>query len=636
MVNGQAEIDTTKFDQGIQRMERGVRNVGRASSDAGADASKKFGELNGIFGGLLPRNMQSMIRRFQSTSRAVRRAGKSMSVFKKSIIALGLPALLVVLGEIIANWEAISDALGFTSEESRQLAKEQDQLTSVMLQATAATEPYLDVIQNLNNSLEDRQVAQKELSRSVQSAAGIDLEATDAVERLTAATANYIAQQETQKQLALVQEKINKKREEQANAELSWVAIGYSEQGKANAQAKLRAELEEQIMPLEAERAKIIEQQIELQKELNEELETQREEREAEAEALREQKEAERALEAQRKQEQQEKEARQKREADAIERLTKSEEQRGMTEEELFLDELDRNERAELATVQSEEAKEAIKEFYAQKWLDYYADLVAKEEADQAAKDEREKARVEKVEKDITKELEKTALERRLADMSAEEAELEKNRLHYEALKEQAKSAGLDTFALLKEELIQKELIQDKYDAIAIEKEEALQEALYRAKERAVGEGADLLGKMANIAEEGSDSAKAFAITEVLLNQAIAMSNAIKGATGAAATPPTPATPFLQAGYIISMVGGVVSSFASIKRILDDAGSGGTAGVGSGGSRARQPSQALVPNQNLDVQNNEAQNVNVSAFVVQSQLQGTQLDQASAMARATL
>ena len=84
------------------------------------------------------------------------------------------------------------------------------------------------------------------------------------------------------------------------------------------------------------------------------------------------------------------------------------------------------------------------------------------------------------------------------------------------------------------------------------------------------------------------------------------------------------------------MVGGVVSSFASIKRILDDAGSGGTAGVGSGGGRARQPSQALVPNQNLDVQNNEAQNVNVSAFVVQSQLQGTQLDQASAMARATL
>ena len=636
MINGQAEIDTTKFDQGIEKMERGVRNVGKASSTAGEDASKKFGELNGIFGSLLPRNMQSVIRRFQSTSRAVRRAGKSMSIFKKSIIALGLPALLVLLGEIIANWEAISDALGFTSEESRQLAKEQEALNRTMIQAAAATEPYLAIIQDLNRSLADREVAQAQLAKSVSAAAGIDIEAADGVERLTAATANYVAMQETQKQLALIQEKINKKREEQAEAELGWVSMGYSAQGKANAQAKLRAELEEKIQPLEEERNAIIQQQIDLQKEMNAEIERQRQEREAEAEALREQNEAERALEVQRKKAQQEREARQKREADAIERLTKSEEQRGMTEEELFLDELDRDERAELATVESEEAKEAIKEFYAQKWLDYYANLVAQEEADQAAKDEKEKARVEKVQKDITKELEKTALERRLADMTAEEAELEKNRLHYEALKEQAKSAGLDTFALLQEELMQKALIQDKYDAIAIEKEEALQEALYRAKERAVGEGADLLGKMANIAEEGSDSAKAFAITEVLLNQAIAMSNAIKGATGAAATPPTPATPFLQAGYIISMVGGVVSSFASIKRILDDAGSGGTAGVGSGGSRARQPSQALVPNQNLDVQNNEAQNVNVSAFVVQSQLQGQQLDQASAMARATL
>lgn len=426
--------------------------------------------------------MQSMIRRFQSTSRAVRRAGRSMSIFKKSIIALGLPGLLVLLGEIIANWEAISDALGFTSEESRQLAKEQEQLTRVMLQATAATQPYLDVIQNLNNSLEERQVAQQELSRSVQAAAGIDLEGADAIERLTAATANYIAQQEAQKQLALVQEKINEKREEQAKAELNWRSLGQSEDQKAAERAKIRAELEKEIQPLEAQRNKILGKQIALQMELNEELETQREEREAEAKALREQKEAERALEAQRKKAQQEREARQKREADAIERLTKSEEQRGMTEEELFLDELDRDERAELATVQSEEAKEAIKEFYAQKWLDYYANLVAQEEADQAAKDEKEKARVEKVQKDITKELEKTALERRLADMTAEEAELEKNRLHYEALKEQAKSAGLDTFALLQEELMQKALIQDKYDAIAIEKEEALNEALYRAK----------------------------------------------------------------------------------------------------------------------------------------------------------
>lgn len=43
MINGQAEIDTTKFDQGIEKMERGVRNVGEQASTAGADASKSSG-----------------------------------------------------------------------------------------------------------------------------------------------------------------------------------------------------------------------------------------------------------------------------------------------------------------------------------------------------------------------------------------------------------------------------------------------------------------------------------------------------------------------------------------------------------------------------------------------------------------
>jgi len=637
---GDTEIDTSKAEASLDRLQRRIRQTGQAGAQAGQNASQSFGELNSIFGGLLPRNMQSIVRRFQSTSRAVRRAGRSMSFFKKTLVSLGLPALIIVIGELIANWEKFTDLLGITSEETRQLKKDQEALNRTIIAATSAIEPYLEVVTDLNRELKDRKVAQDQLSQTVRAAAGIDLEAEDAVVRLTAATANYVAQQETQKQLALVQEKINKKREEQAAAELSWVSMGYSAQGKANAEAKLRAELEKEIQPLEKERNEIIKRQIELQNDLNEELERQREEKEAEAQAARDAAEALREQERLAQKAAQAREQREKRETEAVERRILQDEQVSMSAQQLFLDNLRRSEEEELALVESEEAKFAIIAFYEEKRRVYFEDKYNQEQADLAAKAEKEEQdlarRTESAQKAIDTAEEKAFQERNTADMSAREIALMENEQQYNALLDQANQFGLDTTQLEEDRRLKENAINDKYNAEDLESAKKNQEAITAAKTRAVGEGARLVSQMGRLAEEGTNASKGFAITEVLLNQAIAMSEAVKGASKASAAG-GPAAPFLMAGYMLSMVGGVVSSFSAIKGILDDADAGGGSGaVGSGGGAGRQMSSPLVPEQNFDVENNAAQNVNVSAFVVQSQLQGSQLDQASAMARATL
>ena len=113
-VLGDTEIDTSKAEASLDRLQRRIRQTGQAGAQAGQTASESFGELNSVFGGLLPRNMQSIVRRFQSTSRAVRRAGRSMSFFKKTLVSLGLPALIIVVGELIANWEKFTDLLDLT------------------------------------------------------------------------------------------------------------------------------------------------------------------------------------------------------------------------------------------------------------------------------------------------------------------------------------------------------------------------------------------------------------------------------------------------------------------------------------------------------------------------------------------
>ena len=119
-------------------------------------------------------------------------------------------------------------------------------------------------------------------------------------------------------------------------------------------------------------------------------------------------------------------------------------------------------------------------------------------------------------------------------------------------------------------------------------------------------------------AEESSAAQKGFAIADVLLSQAVAMANAIEGASKAAKDT-GPAAPFTLAAYIASMIGTVVGSFVSIKGILSEA-DAPSPGVGGGTVTATRP---LIPTAVARTETAGAQNI--QSFVVQSELQGASL-----------
>jgi hypothetical protein len=127
-----------------------------------------------------------------------------------------------------------------------------------------------------------------------------------------------------------------------------------------------------------------------------------------------------------------------------------------------------------------------------------------------------------------------------------------------------------------------------------------------------------ILGSLSDMAEGNAEQQRKLAIVDILLSQAIAVGNAIAGAT-AAGMGTGIAAPLTTPIFIAQMVGSVLASFAGIKGILSKAGASMPSGGGgsSGGGRGGGISNVQVPlPARLDTPDS------MQAYVVQSQLQG--------------
>ena len=166
-----------------------------------------------------------------------------------------------------------------------------------------------------------------------------------------------------------------------------------------------------------------------------------------------------------------------------------------------------------------------------------------------------------------------------------------------------------------------KKVVDDK----KIAQELAVAEAIKSARMNIVSSSFDALKAMAKTEEQS----KKLAIAQILVNQAIAMSNAIAGATtSATATGPGAfvATPL----FIAQALGIVIGSFASIKGVMNQAGAsaegvggGGGGGGGMGGgmgtaSNRDGPTLGLTPDISEAVSPGSIPPIN--AYVVQTQL----------------
>tara|TARA_R110002020_G_scaffold233283_1_gene445088 strand:- start:529 stop:2211 length:1683 start_codon:yes stop_codon:yes gene_type:complete len=125
----------------------------------------------------------------------------------------------------------------------------------------------------------------------------------------------------------------------------------------------------------------------------------------------------------------------------------------------------------------------------------------------------------------------------------------------------------------------------------------------------------DLFGTMEALAGENEKAAKGFAITGVLLAQAVALANGIKVATESSATV------WDMIAGIVASTAAVLGAFVGVKSILNEATDGGGGNVGGGVGRPNV--QALVPTGVARLDSPEGGNN--QAFIVQSELEGANM-----------
>ncbi|MBP8066930.1 MAG: hypothetical protein KAY27_00065, partial [Pedobacter sp.] len=106
-----------------------------------------------------------------------------------------------------------------------------------------------------------------------------------------------------------------------------------------------------------------------------------------------------------------------------------------------------------------------------------------------------------------------------------------------------------------------------KITADSVERQKQLDQALADSKSFLVDQTSAMFGALASSMQQGSAIQKAFAVTQVTIDTAKAISSVIAGATAAAAAG-GPAAPFLIGGYIASGIASVTKAFASVNSIL--------------------------------------------------------------------
>lgn len=728
----QLKVQSKEAQKSLEDFAKSLEKTQETASQAAKKPQKDWKGLADLFTGLLPRNLQGLLRTFKTTERGVQRVSKSFKALKSAWASIGIGLFIIALEELVANWDAISDAIGLTSEEQRRNEKIAQSQAQAYANLNSQTRGYIAVLEDQFSTEESVAGAVDALNKSLGNV--IDTEATRE-EQLKQATTALDAKQKAEQQEIKVRELQAAMLEDELTLAQDLVDarvfIGrfgeWTAQSERNQKKRLQAsqdlqkELEEETKLL----AEATQEYRDLQEQSKETADARRKEQtETEAASRAAEQAAKRAADARQKIEQETAEfleevgkteeerevlrleRKQKREREdaqqaqlnaeeytrllkkqAIERAELDEEndkrlQQRTADEQAKLDEAlrTREEQQVFAVNQRYEKLIELAEKYGRDTIELEAQR--QREIDDVQKQTRESAaRQLEAYAELERELELLGMEERTAQYErmrdeVQEAFDERTKIAQEARdkrieladqtgesQEQIEREYQDTLTAIaaqgaadrkaideKEAADNKTIQQQKFDAVqdfvastsnALNSLQDLRDAqtesaIIDAKLRGASDE-----EIARIQEEAAVRERRLAVTQVLLQQGMALANAMQGATAAAAAT-GPAAPFTLGVYIATMIGAVVSGFAQIKSIMNEAKAANipSPSAGGGGGGSRRPQDVLDPNLAEDFSNEftggSGDSTSFRSYVVLSDVQGQESDYGNIVQNASL
>lgn len=666
---------TVKTEDAARQLEdfaEDLNEVGKTASRSAKDANKDWGGVADLFSGLLPRNIQGLLRSFKSTERGVKRVSRSFKALKAAWASIGIGLIILALEALVENWDAVAEALGFVDAEAEKNAKLTAEQDKAVQQLTTSTSGYIAVLQNQAATEGQRAEALAALNKEFNNIIDLEADAATQIEQANAALKvkedlerARIKQQQTladfqEKDLAAQDQtekgilrqktfwesfndavkRVNREQAEadaankEATAELAAAQAAYNalvgesaERTKERAEAERSAEQASKRAIADAEKRekqrlqflddlKVFEQ--ELGKE-GEELETMRLKRQQKAEM-------DRAKSAELSNEDLE-----RLQAKHNEQLAELQEGYNKTRADKEKDALERIESATLS--QDQRQRNQVNEQYDELIKlakEYGVDTVALEKArqdDLAAIPNKELEQQTRLQEELSKmfmtdaqaslmDAQQAFDERMLVAKGNEELELLALQA-FEADKAAIAKEGADAQMKEDERVLQSKInLVDNLNNVIGQYQDLVEETT-QAEVNAARERDATDKEIQRIEEQGAERAKRLAITQVLISQATAIADGIAAAVKAGKDA-GPAAPFLIAGYIAGIVGSIVAAFSQVKGLMNQAQASGSTGIAS------SPVQVtpLIPQQNQNEFTSENEDRNFKAFVVQSELQG--------------
>ena len=573
------ETVTAAAESAGDAVERLERRMGKA----GKGAKKDWAGIGDLFSQFLPRGFQRTIRSFKSTQRQIGRLSRGFKSLRGAIAATGIGAFVVALGAIVDNWDKISEAITGASDATKDAVTESEKLVKAskdQLDNISATENIMrlqgkteeDILMMRMQATDEAIMQQKILIDNLKAQKEEETAAAERVTKYTKAIIGLVTFPLTAA-LGII---------DTISAGLA--EIGVLEEGTSLAEGYVSGVAGMLFDPPE-EVAEKADETIDAA-----EAQLQRLENTRAGYALRQQANEEKeAEEARRKKEQIDKQriADEKFVQDQLLKLQQDYEIRS-------LDSADAQAKKRLEMQFDADYLELV-----QRGATYDAllALARKFDMDIAEIDANAAKRKSDLEAQVADEL----YERSLSNFERQEMALMSQ---YDRMIEMA-GDNAELIAQINAAYIEdyEQLVRDSADEeenIQLRKIDALANAT-----------SGLFRTMGQMAEDNSKQQKNLAVADVLLNQAMAMAGAIRGATESAKDPISLAT------FIVSMLGTVLGSFVQVKQIMDQAG-GASGGVGRGGGQTRSGfgDMSVTPlPARLDTPD-------MQAYVVQSQLQG--------------
>ena len=618
----------------IKDATQAIKDLGAESKKITKGSKKDWSGLGDLFGKVLPRNLQSLMRGFKGTQRQVGRLAKGFKALKAAWASIGIGLILIALEELISNWDTVSEAIsGVTAEQKRQLKIEQD-VQKELNKTKAELDSIRDTILDTSQPLKDRNAALADLAKILPEVADIDLEGdflkpvTDSYDRLLLQQGMSIKKSNDQVRLeealgeltiARADESVKQAKVDRDKANRNKTSGSFTSTNLTylNNIKEKRIALEIEIDNLTKSQQDRASKQRVIDENKNKILKEQLAEQERINTAEKEQAEAEREAEAARKRRQQ------SRKADA--EWLANERVRMAEDASLRIIEDDEARELKALEIQREKAQQELYDKKAE-----LADFRLHQEEFEAAETEiTERYAAERKAIEDQEKLDKAAddLELKTQLQTDQQNELDALAIFFEEKKLLTEKDSEDYKALVQQEADAVDGINTKYSnkaTLDLKKEQNAKIASAVAYGNAVR---GVVGSLGDLMEENSKEQKALAITEVLLAQAISIAQAIKAANTAGSNTGV-AAPVVTPLLVIQMVGSVLAGFVGVKKILNEAGAsgggGGGGGVSSGsfGGGGGSSVASMAGNVQVPLPARLDSPDAMQAYVVQSQLDG--------------